>query len=215
MRLRLTEVYRSIQGESTFAGQPCIFVRTTGCNLRCVWCDSAYTFSGGRWWSLEEVLSEVERLGPGLVEVTGGEPLLQEEAVVALLEALLGRGRTVLLETSGSLSLSRIPEAVHKIVDFKPPGSEEVEANDFSIVEDLTTRDEVKFVIGDRRDYEWSREVLRRYELFRRTRAVLFSPVHGRLAPAELSRWILEDGLPARLNLQLHKYVWPAEERGV
>lgn len=213
-RLKITEIYRSIQGESTFAGEPCVFVRTTGCNLRCTWCDSTYTFSGGRWWTEEAILEEVARLGPGLVEITGGEPLLQP-AVVPLMERLLEAGRTVLLETSGSLPLASVPEAVHKIVDFKPPASGEVERNDFGIVSDLGPRDEAKFVVADRADYEWSRAVIERYALPDRVGAVLLSPAHGLLDPAHLSRWMLEDALPARLNLQLHKVIWPAETRGV
>lgn len=213
-RLRLTEIYRSIQGESTFAGMPCVFVRTTGCNLRCVWCDSEYTFSGGRWWALEEILAEVERLGPGLVEVTGGEPLLQA-AVVPLMARLLEAGRTVLLETSGSLPVDEVPAGVHKIVDLKAPGSGEAPANLWENLDRLGEGDEVKIVIAGAEDYAWAKEAMRSRGIAERVGAVLLSPVHGALDPAELARWILEDRLPVRLNLQVHKVLWPDRDRGV
>ncbi len=213
-RLRLTEIYRSIQGESTFAGAPCVFVRTTGCNLRCTWCDSAYTFSGGTWWTVDEVLAEVDRLGPGLVEVTGGEPLLHKP-VLALMRRLLDAGRTVLLETSGSVSIAEVPAEVRKIVDLKAPASGEAEANLWENLAHLAPHDEVKIVIADRADYAWAREVIRERDLAARVAAVLLSPVHGTLDPAELVAWMLADALPARLNLQLHKLVWPGADRGV
>lgn len=213
-RLRLTEIYRSIQGESTFAGEPCIFVRTTGCNLRCTWCDSAYTFTGGRWWTLEAVLAEVSRLGPGLVEVTGGEPLLQD-ATIPLMAALVDAGRTVLLETSGSLPVDRVPDGVHRIVDLKAPASGEVGKNLFENLVRLGVRDEVKVVVADRADYEWARAQVREHALAERVGAVLLSPAHGLLDAATLAEWMLADALPARLNLQLHKVLWPDADRGV
>jgi len=213
-RLRLTEIYRSIQGESTFAGEPCIFVRTTGCNLRCTWCDSAYTFTGGRWWTLEAVLAEVSRLGPGLVEVTGGEPLLQD-ATIPLMAALVDAGRTVLLETSGSLPVDRVPSGVHRIVDLKAPASGEVDENLWANLARLGRGDEVKVVVADRTDYEWARSQMREHALADRVGAVLLSPVHGTLDAATLAEWILADALPARLNLQLHKVLWPDADRGV
>lgn len=213
-RLKLVEVYRSIQGESTWAGAPCIFVRTTGCNLRCSWCDSTYTFYEGTWWTLPDLLAEVARLGPGLVELTGGEPLLQP-AIYPLMDRLLEAGRTVLLETSGSLALDRVPPEVHKVVDLKPPGSGEVHRNRWENLELLAPHDELKVVIRDRADYEWARDEVRARDLGARCRAVLFSPVQGALDPAELTAWLLEDRLPVRLNLQLHKLLWPDAVQGV
>lgn len=213
-RLKLIEIYRSIQGESSWAGAPCTFIRAAGCNLRCSWCDSEYTFKGGRWWSLDEILAEVERLGPGLVELTGGEPLLQR-AAPALLQALVDQGRTVLLETSGSLPVDAVPAEVHRIVDLKAPGSGEHEANLPEVIAALGPRDEVKLVLKDRADYEWARDQISIHQLGERCGAVLLSPVHGALDPAELTAWLLEDRLPARLNLQLHKLIWPPDARGV
>jgi 7-carboxy-7-deazaguanine synthase len=213
-RLKLIEVYRSVQGESTWAGTPCIFVRTSGCNLRCTWCDSAYTFQGGDWWTLDALLDEIDRLGPGVVEVTGGEPLLQA-AVVPLMARLLDLGRTVLLETGGALSIEAVPRAVHKIVDLKAPDSGEADQNLWSNLDHLAPHDELKIVVASREDYAWARDVIRARDLAARCRAVLLSPAHGLLAPERLVEWMLEDDLHARLNLQLHKYVWPEATRGV
>ncbi len=213
--MRVTEIFHSIQGESTWAGWPCVFVRTTGCNLRCVWCDTAYSFHGGEELSVEEVLEEVERIGNGcrLVELTGGEPLLQHD-VGELAERLLERGYTVLCETSGSVPVDRVPAEVVKVVDFKAPGSGEEEENDWTNLERLDPdRDEIKFVLADRTDYEWAVRQIEERGLGRFT--LHLSPVHGELDRRELTEWMLEDGLAARLNLQLHKFVWDAQARGV
>lgn len=213
--MRITEIFHSIQGESSYAGRPCVFVRTTGCNLRCVWCDTEYSFHGGRDMSVDEILGEVRRLGPDcrLVELTGGEPLLQRD-IGDLATALLARGYTVLCETSGSVPVDRVPAEVIKIVDLKCPGSGEVEANDWSNLDRLDpARDELKFVIADREDYEWARTQLeeRRLERF----VVHFSPEFERMDRRALAEWILADGLPVRLQLQLHKFVWDPAARGV
>ncbi|MGH9256169.1 MAG: radical SAM protein [Vicinamibacterales bacterium] len=191
-----------------------MFVRLTACDLRCAWCDTAYAFSEGQKRSLDEVLADVERLDCPLVEVTGGEPLLQEE-VYPLMQALLDRGRTVLLETGGHRSTARVPEAVVTIVDVKCPGSGESDRNDWSNLERLRPHDEVKFVVKDRVDYEYARDTITRYQLAERAAAVHLSPVHGVLGPCQLSTWVLADRLPARVQLQLHKYIWGANTRGV
>ena len=213
--MRITEIFHSVQGESTRAGWPCVFVRTTGCNLRCAWCDTAYSFHGGEEMEVAEILEEVERIGDGcrLVEITGGEPLLQHD-VGELAEALLERGYQVLCETSGSVPVDRVPEDVVVIMDLKAPGSGEAEANDWSNLDRLhPARDELKFVLADREDYEWAVRQLRERELGRFT--VHFSPVHGELDRRALAEWILEDGLDVRLNLQIHKFVWDPETKGV
>jgi len=212
--LQIIELYRSIQGESTFAGEPCIFVRTAGCNLRCTWCDSAYTFAGGDRRSVDAILEEVAHLGAGLVEITGGEPLLQP-AVIPLMARLLEAGRTVLLETAGALDLSMVPAGVHKIVDLKAPGSGEETRNRWANLEHLGPSDEVKIVVADREDYLWARTQEEAHGLSGRCRALLLSPVEGALDPATLTAWMLEDGLDARLNLQLHRILWPDRARGV
>ena len=212
--LAIIELYHSLQGESTFTGAPCIFVRTAGCNLRCVWCDSTYTFGKGEVRPLSALLAEIEALGPGLVEVTGGEPLLQP-AVIPLMEALLARGRTVLLETSGSLDISPVPEGVHRIVDLKAPGSGESEKNRWENLSLLGPRDEVKIVLAGRDDYLWARDLEAEHGLAARCQALLLAPAAGLLAPEVLAAWILEDALPARLNLQLHRILWPGRDRGV
>jgi 7-carboxy-7-deazaguanine synthase len=211
--LYVNEIFHSIQGESTHAGEPCVFVRLAGCNLRCVWCDTAYAFHEGRSMTLETVLEEVARHGCPLVEITGGEPLLQEEAV-PLMEALLARGYRVLLETGGSLPIEAVPRGVARIVDVKCPGSGEVDRNRWENLDSLRPGDEVKFVIAGRGDYIWAaRQVLDR-GLHHRA-PVLFSPVHDQLDPAELARWVLEDRLPVRFQIQVHKVLWPGVERGV
>lgn len=212
--LTVTEIFYSIQGESTYTGRPCVFVRLTACDLRCSWCDTAYAFSGGRKMSLDEVLAEVDRHSCDLVEVTGGEPLLQEE-VYPLMDRLLASGRTVLLETGGHRSLERVPPGVVAIMDVKCPGSGEAARNDWHNLARLRPHDQVKFVIRDRADYEFARDLVRRERLDARTAAVLFSPVHGVLNPAALSAWVLEDRLPVRVQLQVHKYIWGPDERGV
>lgn len=213
--MRVTEIFHSIQGESSFAGRPCVFVRTTGCNLRCVWCDTEYSFHGGRDMEIDEILSEIDRIGHGcrLVELTGGEPLLQKD-IGDLATVLLDRGYTVLCETSGSVPVDRVPADVVKIVDFKCPGSGEAESNDWSNVERLDpTRDELKFVIADRADYEWAKAQLEHRGLARFV--VHFSPEFEGMDRRALAEWILADGLPVRLQLQLHKFVWDPAMRGV
>jgi 7-carboxy-7-deazaguanine synthase len=212
--LTVNEIFYSIQGESTFAGRPCVFVRLTGCDLRCSWCDTAYAFHEGRKMSVAQVIDEVNRFGSPLVEVTGGEPLLQPD-VYPLMDGLLDAGRTVLLETGGQVDVSRVPGAVIKVVDVKCPGSGEAHRNDWANIDRLGCRDQVKFVIKDRADYEYARETLIQHALDRRCAAVLFSPVHGVMEPKALSEWILEDALPVRLQLQVHKHIWAPETRGV
>ena len=212
--LTINEIFYSIQGESTHAGKPCVFVRLTGCDLRCTWCDTVYAFHEGRKMSVEGVFEEVARYDSPLVELTGGEPLLQPD-VYPLMERLLDSGRTVLLETGGQVDVSRVPDAVVKVMDVKCPGSGESGKNEWSNIDRLSSRDEVKFVIKDRTDYEYARDVMTRHALDRRCGAVLFSPVHGVMHPKDLSEWILEDRLPVRLQLQVHKHIWGPEVRGV
>ena len=227
--MQITEIYKSLQGESTHAGLPCVFVRLTGCNLRCSWCDSEYTFFGGRKMTPEEILEEVERLSPGggLVEITGGEPMLQEREVVPLMLQLLREGCTVLLETSGERPLERVPADVIKIVDVKCPNSGEPDSFRIENLATLTAHDEVKFVLSDRVDYEFARDFTRRHDLARRVHAVLFSPAfrkdatgardssHCLLDPQELAEWMIADNVPARLGLQLHKFIWDPAVKGV
>jgi 7-carboxy-7-deazaguanine synthase len=211
--LRVSEIFHSIQGESTQAGCPCVFVRLVGCNLRCRWCDTAYAFGGGRDMTVAEVVAEVERYACPLVEVTGGEPLLQSDAI-PLMEELLRRGRRVLLETGGSLPIEEVPDGVLRIVDVKCPGSGEAASNRWENLESLRSGDEVKFVIAGRDDYLWAREQVRRLCLSERC-TVLFSPAHGVVDPGDMARWVLEDGLPVRVQIQFHKVLWPGKERGV
>jgi 7-carboxy-7-deazaguanine synthase len=212
--LSVNEIFYSIQGESTYAGRPCVFVRLAGCDLRCTWCDTTYAFNEGQKMTVDDVLERVEGYGGPLVEVTGGEPLLQED-VYRLMDRLLAGGRTVLLETGGQIDLSRVPGAVIKVMDIKCPASGESGKVDWDNIERLGCRDQVKFVIQDRQDYEFARETLARHALDRRCAAVLFSPVHGVLSPKDLSEWILEDRLPVRLQLQIHKHIWGEHVRGV
>lgn len=212
--LTINEIFHSIQGESTHAGRPCVFVRLTACDLRCTWCDTPYAFTEGRKMELDDVVAEVRRYECPLVEITGGEPLLQQD-VYPLMERLLADGYSVMLETGGHISIERVPEAVVKIVDVKCPGSGEAEKNHWPNLERLAPHDEVKFVIADRRDYEYAKEVVAKFDLTRCARAVLFSPVHGGLDPKALAAWILADKLPVRLQLQVHKYIWGATTRGV
>jgi len=212
--LTINEIFYSIQGESTRAGRPCTFVRLTACDLRCSWCDTEYAFHEGRKMSLDEVLAVVSQHRCDLVEITGGEPLLQDD-VYPLMDRLLDQGRTVLLETGGHRSIERVPAAVVKIVDIKCPGSGEADKNDWSNIERLAPHDEVKFVVRDRADYEFARDVIARKNLASRVAAVLISPVHGDLDLKTLSEWILDDHLPVRLQPQLHKYIWSPTTRGV
>ena len=210
----ISEIFYSIQGESTRAGRPCVFVRLTACDLRCTWCDTPYAFDEGKKRSVDDVVDAVEAYGCQLVEITGGEPLLQED-VYELMEKLVNRGRTVLLETGGHRPVDRVPGAVIKIMDIKCPGSGEAARNDWSNIEQLTRQDEVKFVIADRADYEFARQVIGTHGLAARAGAILMSPVHGGLEPKLLSEWVLADHLPVRLQLQLHKYIWSPATRGV
>ena len=212
--LTVNEIFHSIQGESTHAGRPCVFVRLTACDLRCRWCDTPYAFHEGRRMSVDEVLADVEARGCDVVEVTGGEPLLQAD-VYPLMQRLLDSGKTVLIETGGHRSIADVPAGVIRIMDVKCPGSGESEKNDWGNLEHLNTHDEVKFVIADRADYEFAREVVTRERLIGRVNAVLFSPVHGELDPKLLSQWVIEDRLPVRVQLQVHKYIWSPTTRGV
>ena len=212
--LTINEIFHSIQGESTHAGRPCVFVRLTACDLRCRWCDTPYAFHEGRKMSVDEVVAEVEARGCPVVEVTGGEPLLQPE-VYPLMQRLLDAGKTVLIETGGHRSIAHVPPGVIRIVDVKCPGSGESEKNDWSNVAHLTATDEVKFVIADRADYDFARDVLRREKLDDKVAAVLFSPVHGELDPRQLAEWVIADRLPVRVQLQVHKYIWSPTTRGV
>jgi len=210
----VTEIFKSIQGESTFAGLPCVFVRLTGCNLRCHWCDTAYAFHGGEKLSVEEVLARVRELGGKLVEITGGEPLLQEE-VYLLAEKLATAGYQVLIETSGERFVGELPKDVVKIVDVKCPGSGESDKFCRDNLAALDQKDQVKFVILDEADYLYAREFLARHDLGRRVGEVIFSPVFGQLPPRNLVEWILRDNLEVRLGLQLHKFIWEPDARGV
>ena len=212
--LSVNEIFYSIQGESTHAGRPCVFVRLAGCDLRCTWCDTAYAFNDGRKMSVDEVVERVDAYGSPLVEVTGGEPLLQED-VYPLMQRLIDSGRTVLLETGGQVDVSRVPSAVVKVMDVKCPASGESARVDWDNIDRLGTRDQVKFVIQDRDDYEYARDIVTRHALDRRCAAVLLSPVHAVLSPKDLSEWILADRLPVRLQLQIHKHIWGADVRGV
>ncbi|HKY21015.1 MAG TPA: radical SAM protein [Vicinamibacterales bacterium] len=212
--LSINEIFYSIQGESTYAGRPCVFVRLAGCDLRCSWCDTSYAFAEGQKMSIDDVIRQVEAFGSPLVEVTGGEPLLQED-VYPLMDRLLDGGRTVLLETGGQIDVSRVPGAVIKVMDVKCPASGESDKVEWGNIDRLGSRDQVKFVIQDRADYEFARATVKRHALDRRCAAVLFSPVHGVLTPQDLSEWILEDRLPVRLQIQLHKHIWGANVRGV
>ena len=212
--LVIHEIYSSIQGESTFAGLPCTFVRTTGCNLRCAWCDTPQAFFGGTRMRREDVLAKALAEGTQLVELTGGEPLLQP-GVKLLLAELCDHGRTVLVETSGEADVSDVDPRVHKIMDLKAPGSNESHRNRWSNLEHIGPRDELKFVLASRADYEWMRDAVRTRGLAARTPNLLASTVFGKLATRELVAWVLEDKLPVRVQLQMHKYVWAPETQGV
>lgn len=213
--VRLIELYASIQGESTWAGLPCTFIRFARCPLRCTWCDTTYSFTGGEPWSIASVLAETERLGPRLVEITGGEPLAQETCT-DLCVALLERDFTVLIETSGALPIDVLPVDVVKIMDLKCPDSGECERNHWPNIEVLSPeRDEVKFVIASRRDYEWCREIIGRYTLETHCKSILLSPAFGLIEPREIVDWMLEDRLPARFQLQMHKFIWDPKQKGV
>ena len=212
--LTVNEIFHSIQGESRRAGEPCVFVRLTACDLRCSWCDTPYSFHEGSKRSLDDVIAEVEGYRCPLVEITGGEPLLQEE-VYPLMERLLALGHTVMIETGGHRSIARVPQAVLKIVDVKCPGSGESHRNHWENLSLLGPDDEVKFVLKDRADYEFARDVIARHGLQGKAGAILLSPVHGVLDPRLLAEWVLADRLQVRVQLQLHKFIWSPETRGV
>jgi len=234
--MQISEIYKSLQGESTYAGLACVFVRLTGCNLRCDWCDSEFSFTGGRKMAVEEVVAEVVRLSPcgagvpargALIEITGGEPMLQEREVVALMEQLLASGYKVLLETSGERPLASVPKQVIKIVDVKCPHSGEPDTFDITNLTALQAHDELKFVLSDRADYEFARDFVVERNLFDRVHAILFSPAfrknasglrdtsHCLIDPEELAQWILADNVPVRLSLQIHKLIWNPAAKGV
>ena len=212
--LTINEIFHSIQGESTHTGRPCVFVRLTACDLRCSWCDTPYAFTEGTKLSVDDVVTRVADYGCDLVEITGGEPLLQRD-VYPLMQRLLDAGRTVMVETGGHLSIKDVPPRVIRVVDVKCPGSGESSKNHWDNLELLTLNDEVKFVIRDRADYEYARDVVARHGLVGRTAAVLFSPVHNVLPAKDLAAWILDDRLAVRLQLQAHKFIWGADTRGV
>ncbi len=211
--LKVTEIFHSIQGESTHAGRPCVFIRLTGCPLRCTWCDTAYAFYGGRDLTEDDVIAQVRAFGCPLVEVTGGEPLSQPDAF-PLLTRLCDEGFEVLLETSGALDTAGVDRRVHVVLDVKCPGSGMAERMHWPNLQRLASRDEVKFVIKDRGDYEWARDLIRRRDLTARC-TVLVSPVFGETDPRQLAEWVLADRLPVRFQLQLHKHVWAPDMRGV
>jgi 7-carboxy-7-deazaguanine synthase len=226
--MHIIEIYKSIQGESSFTGLPCIFVRLAGCNLRCIWCDSEYTFSGGIKMSQDEIEAEVRKLAPvKLLEITGGEPMLQERELLPFMDRLLAKGYTLLLETSGERPLAKVPSAVHKIVDVKCPGSGEGGSFDLANLNALTPNDEIKFVVADRADYEFARDFSRTHGLEKLVGNVILSPAFRKDAgpardtanclvdPQDVVAWMLEDGWNARLGLQIHKYVWEPMRKGV
>ncbi len=212
--LMVSELYVSLQGESSHQGKLCTFVRLTGCHLRCTWCDSEFSFKGGTRMGVDEVVAKVRELGAPMVEITGGEPLLQP-GVYPLMEKLLATGHTVLLETSGAIDVREVPRAVHKIVDLKTPSSGEQDRNDLKVFDSMAPHDELKVVIGSREDYEWAKQMAKQHRLFERPFSVLFSTVFGALHPRELAEWIIADRLPVRFQLQQHKYLWDPKARGV
>jgi len=214
LKLTVNEIYLSVQGESTWAGLPCVFVRLTFCDLRCTYCDTEYAFYEGRKMELADIVADVLRFACPLVEVTGGEPLLQP-ACLPLLAMLCDAGLTVLLETSGAHDIAPVDPRVHRIMDLKTPSSGECERNLHANIGHLSARDEVKFVVGSREDYEWARDKMREYDLAAKVNAVLFSPIFGKIAPADIVAWMLEDKLPARFQLQMHKFIWEPRARGV
>ncbi len=208
------EIYLSLQGESSFQGLLCTFVRLTGCHLRCTYCDSEFAFHGGARRTVQQLVEEVKALGAPLVEITGGEPLLQP-GVYPLMESFLDAGLTVLLETSGAIHLREVPDAVHAIVDMKTPSSGEADRNDLRNLDEMDARDELKFVIGSREDFDWAVHLIERHQLTKRPYALLFSTVFSALQPQQLAQWIIDARLPVRFQLQQHKYVWPPDARGV
>ena len=214
LKLTVNEIYLSVQGESTWAGLPCVFVRLTFCDLRCTYCDTEYAFYEGNKMALGEIVEKVRSFGCPLVEVTGGEPLLQPNCV-PLLHMLCEAGFTVLLETSGAHDIAAVDPRVHRIMDLKTPSSGEEGRNLYANIAHLTPRDELKFVVGSREDYEWAREKIRGHDLAAKVNAVLLSPVFGKIPPSDMVSWMLEDKLPARFQLQMHKFIWEPRARGV
>ena len=213
MSLKINEIYYSLQGESTHSGCPCIFIRLTYCNLRCSYCDTEYAFYDGKDMEITDIMSEIKRWDCNLVEVTGGEPLFQDECI-DLLNELVNSNYEVMLETGGSLSISDVPKKVVKIVDFKCPSSGMVKKNLWSIVDDLQSNDEVKFVIGNREDFDWAKDRITEYSLDKIC-TLLFSPTFGEIDPQQIVEWILAENLPVRMQLQMHKMIWSPEEKGV
>jgi 7-carboxy-7-deazaguanine synthase len=211
--MRVTEIFHSIQGESSYVGQPCVFVRLTGCPLRCTWCDTEYAFHGGQEYSVDHVLEQVGAFGCRLVEITGGEPLAQSDAVL-LITRLCDAGYTVLIETSGAMDITPVDRRARVILDVKCPGSGMADRMHWPNLDKLTTKDEAKFVLADRQDYEWARDVITRHGLTQRC-SVLVSPVFGSLEPRSLAEWVLADRLPVRVQLQIHKLIWAPDMRGV
>ena len=213
MSLKVNEIYYSIQGESTHVGRPCIFIRLTYCNLRCTYCDTEYAFYEGKDIEIPEIMAKIKQWNCNLVEVTGGEPLFQDECI-DLLNELTNQNYEVLLETGGSLSISDVPIEIVKIVDFKCPSSGMEKKNLWSIVNDLQPHDEVKFVIGNREDFDWANEMLNKYSLNEKC-SILFSPTFGKIDPSLIVEWILEGDIPVRMQLQMHKHIWESEGKGV
>ena len=213
MKLKVNEIYKSIQGESSFTGMPCTFIRLTFCNLRCSYCDTEYAFYDGKDMKIKDILSNIKKYPANLVMVTGGEPLAQNNCIDLIVE-LLKEKYSVMLETSGSLSLNGVPDDVIKIIDFKCPSSNMMDKNDWTILKDINKTDEMKFVIGNREDYDWSNKMIKKYNL-NKICPILFSPVYNKMDVKKLSQWILDDGINARFQIQLHKYIWDAKTRGV
>ena len=213
MKLKINEIFHSIQGESSHMGLPCIFIRLTYCNLRCSYCDTEYAFYEGSDMTIKEILNKIEKYPTNLVMVTGGEPLIQK-GCIDLMNQLLKKNYEVMIETSGSLSLDKVPKNVIKIVDFKCPTSNMKDKNDWTIIKDINQEDEIKFVIGNRQDYDWSKEMIKEYNL-NKICPILFSPVYDKINMEDLSKWILEDGIKVRLQIQLHKHIWDADKKGV
>ena len=211
--LKVYEIYTSIQGESSYQGLPCVFIRLSGCNLRCAWCDTAYAFFGGEEKSIKEIMAEVKESGPLLVELTGGEPLVQSECY-PLMKELCDQKYEVLLETGGSIDTMKVDPRVRKIIDFKTPSSLMVDENNWDNISRLNPGDELKFVIGDRSDYDWALNIIKKNGLEDKT-IVNLSPVHGVMSPSELTKWVLEDKIDVRVNVQLHKYIWGEHTLGV
>ncbi len=211
--LKIYEIYTSIQGESSYQGLPCVFIRLSGCNLRCAWCDTAYAFFGGEEKSIKEIMAEVKESGPLLVEITGGEPLIQSECY-PLMKELCDQKYEVLLETGGSIDTIEVDPRVRKIIDFKTPSSLMVDENNWDNISRLNPGDELKFVIGDRADYDWALNIIEKNGLEEKT-IVNLSPVHGVMSPSELTKWMLEDKIDVRVNVQIHKYIWGEHTVGV